>query len=140
MLFRSLFATVLVNPGAANGLFYGNPAQLGVQLIDIGAVWVYSFLATSLILLAIKKTIGLRVSAKEEEEGLDATQHGEKAYTDEPQTRLTQAPAKLELVVKDTDREIIAQMIRKRQSLHVDLSTGVITAEKEQKEQDSEED
>ena len=135
-----LFATILVNPGAANGLLYGNPAQPGLQLIDIGAVWVYSFLATSLILLAIKKTIGLRVSAKEEEEGLDATQHGEKAYTDEPQTRLTQAPAKLELVVKDTDREIIAQMIRKRQSLHVDLSTGVITAEKEQKEQDSEED
>src|SRR5207245_11131269 len=96
-----IFGTVLVKSGGANGLFYGNPAQLGIQLIGIGAVWVYSFLATSLILLAIKKTIGLRVSAKEEEDGLDATQHGETAYTDEVQPRLTaQAPAKLELVVK----------------------------------------
>src|SRR5439155_1130365 len=131
-----LFATVLVNPGAANGLLYGNPAQLGIQLIDIGAVWGYSFLATGLILLAIKKTIGLRVSAKQEEEGLDATQHGEKAYSEEVQSRLTtQTSAKLELVVKDSDREIIAEMIRKRQTLQVDLSTGVITTtEKEQKD------
>jgi len=137
-----LFATVLVNPGAANGLLYGNPAQLGIQLIDIGAVWGYSFLATGLILLAIKKTIGLRVSAKQEEEGLDATQHGEKAYSEEVQSRLTtQTSAKLELVVKDSDREIIAEMIRKRQTLQVDLSTGVITTtEKEQKDQDAEED
>ena len=136
-----IFATVLVNSGGANGLFYGNPAQLGIQLIDIGAVWVYSFLATSLILLAIKKTIGLRVSAKEEEEGLDETQHGEKAYTEEDQPRLaTQASAKLELVVKDSDREVIAEMIRGRQSLQVDMSTGVISAEKERKKQNTEED
>ena len=137
-----LFATVLVNPGAANGLLYGNPAQLGIQLIDIGAVWGYSFLATGLILLAIKKTIGLRVSAKQEEEGLDATQHGEKAYSEEVQSRLTtQTSAKLELVVKDSDREIIVEMIRKRQTLQVDLSTGAITTtEKEQKDRDAEED
>ncbi len=77
-----VFATLLVNPGGANGLFYGNPAQVGIQLIDIAWVWVYSFVVTSLILLAIKKTIGLRVSAKEEEEGLDVTQHGEKAYSE----------------------------------------------------------
>ncbi|TLY01598.1 MAG: hypothetical protein E6K95_06530, partial [Thaumarchaeota archaeon] len=119
-----------------------NPAQLGIQLIDIGAVWGYSFLATGLILLAIKKTIGLRVSAKQEEEGLDATQHGEKAYSEEVQSRLTtQTSAKLELVVKDSDREIIVEMIRKRQSLQVDLSTGAITTtEKEQKDRDAEED
>jgi len=70
------------------------------------------------------------------------TQHGEKAYSEEVQERLaTQTPAKLELVVKDSDREIIAEMIRKRQTLQVDLSTGVITTtEKEKKDQDAEED
>ena len=40
----------------------------------------WSFVMTAIILLAIKYTIGLRVSDEEEALGLDATQHGEITY------------------------------------------------------------
>ena len=54
--------------------------QLTVQVIGIVVTWVWAFVLTALILLAIKYTIGLRASSEEEEEGLDHNQHGEIAY------------------------------------------------------------
>jgi Amt family ammonium transporter len=44
------------------------------------AVAVYSFVVSGLIAMAIKKTIGLKVSEENEELGLDISQHGEQAY------------------------------------------------------------
>ena len=38
---------------------------------------------TAVILFALKATIGLRVREKEEEQGLDHSQHGEVAYRTE---------------------------------------------------------
>jgi Amt family ammonium transporter len=55
--------------------------QILNQLIGIGAAAAWSFVVTSIILLALKFTIGLRVSRPEEETGLDLSQHGEGAYT-----------------------------------------------------------
>jgi Amt family ammonium transporter len=55
--------------------------QILNQLIGIGAAAAWSFVVTSIILLALKFTIGLRVSRSEEETGLDLSQHGEGAYT-----------------------------------------------------------
>ena len=55
--------------------------QVGVQLVGIGATMAWSFIVTSIILLAIKYTIGLRASEQEEEAGLDVSEHGEGAYT-----------------------------------------------------------
>jgi Amt family ammonium transporter len=81
-LATGLFATVAVNAGGANGLFYGNPGQLLIQAIGVGASWLYSFIMTIVLLKLISVTIGLRVSSKEEEEGLDVSQHGEKAYSE----------------------------------------------------------
>ena len=54
--------------------------QIVNQLIAIGASWGWSFVVTALILLALKFTIGLRVSEAEEQVGLDVSQHGEPAY------------------------------------------------------------
>ena len=54
--------------------------QLTVQVIGIVVTWVWAFVLTALILLAIKYTIGLRVTSEDEEEGLDHNQHGEVAY------------------------------------------------------------
>ena len=54
--------------------------QIVRQLIGIGATIGWSFAATSVILLALKYTIGVRVSEAAEEEGLDLSQHGEHAY------------------------------------------------------------
>ena len=58
----------------------GRGQQILLQLLGIGATWVWSFVMTAVILLAIKYTIGLRVSEQEEALGLDATQHGEITY------------------------------------------------------------
>lgn len=66
---------------AKPGLFYGGGAsQLISQLIGVGAVGG-TVLAISLIVWAIlKMTIGIRVSATEEIEGLDIGEHGMEAY------------------------------------------------------------
>ncbi len=55
--------------------------QVLYQLISIGAAWGWSFIATGAILLAIKYTMGLRVGSRDEEVGLDVSQHDEVAYT-----------------------------------------------------------
>ena len=54
--------------------------QIVNQLIGIGATWAWSFILTAAILLALKYTMGLRVSDDEEEAGLDASEHAEPAY------------------------------------------------------------
>jgi Amt family ammonium transporter len=79
-LATGLFATVAVNETAANGLFFGDPAQFIKQLVAVAVVWVYSAGVTWLILKVIDVTIGLRVEEREEVLGLDSTQHGEVAY------------------------------------------------------------
>ncbi len=74
-----LFATVLVNP-AVNGLFYGNPAQLGIQIFAVLVVATFAFVGSYLLLKLVDIFSTLRVSPKEEDEGLDLSQHGEEAY------------------------------------------------------------
>jgi Amt family ammonium transporter len=54
--------------------------QIVNQLVGIGASWAWSFILTAVILLALKYTMGLRVSDDEEEAGLDASEHAEPAY------------------------------------------------------------
>ena len=54
--------------------------QILDQLVSIGASWGWSLVATAVILLAIKALMGLRVDHREEEAGLDASQHDEVAY------------------------------------------------------------
>lgn len=56
-------------------------AQFVSQLIGVAAVGAFIFPLSYLILFIIDKTIGLRVSSKEEVEGLDLAEHGMKAYT-----------------------------------------------------------
>jgi len=75
-----LFATKAINPAGNDGLFYGNPGQVLIQLAAVGATIVWSGGLTFVILKVIDLTIGLRVSEKEEQAGLDTTLHGEEAY------------------------------------------------------------
>ncbi len=75
-----LFATVAINTGGANGLFYGNPKQLVVQLVAVAASWIFSAAGTFVILKIVDLLVGLRVEEHEEILGLDASQHGEVAY------------------------------------------------------------
>jgi len=80
LLATGLFASTAVNPNGANGLFFGNPAQLGIQAIVIGATIIYTFVLTFIIFKIIDKIFGLRVSEEEEIDGLDLSQHDETAY------------------------------------------------------------
>ena len=59
----------------------GRGEQVLNQIIAIVATMVWSFVATSVILLAIKYTIGLRAEESDEQAGLDQSVHGEEAYT-----------------------------------------------------------
>jgi len=80
MVALGLFATVSVNEGGANGLFYGNVGQLGVQLLAVLITIVFTFTMTFGITKVLAGSIGLRVGASEEEVGLDISTHGERAY------------------------------------------------------------
>ncbi|MBU0665615.1 MAG: ammonium transporter [Proteobacteria bacterium] len=55
---------------------------VGVQLIGIGAAFIWSFGCCYIIFRILKATIGLRVSEEEELEGLDIAEHGGHAYFD----------------------------------------------------------
>jgi Amt family ammonium transporter len=79
-LATGLFATVAVNSGGANGLFYGNPRQFLIQLATVAVVWAYAFVATWVILKVLYGLMGLRLKAGEEVAGLDLSLHGEEAY------------------------------------------------------------
>ncbi|MCI0181881.1 MAG: ammonium transporter [Acidibacillus sp.] len=75
-----LFATVSVNSGGGNGLFYGNPHQAVVQLIGVAATWAFSAIGTFILLKLVDVVMGLRVTAEEEKIGLDVALHNENAY------------------------------------------------------------
>jgi ammonium transporter, Amt family len=64
---------------AGKGLFYGNPAQVKIQIIAIGTTIGYDAVVTFLIFMVIKAVIGLRVKPDEETAGMDQTSHGERA-------------------------------------------------------------
>ncbi len=59
-------------------------AQLGVQATGLAVTIVWSAVATVVIALLVKATIGLRVTTEQENEGMDRTEHGENAYPMEP--------------------------------------------------------
>jgi Amt family ammonium transporter len=79
-LATGLFASKAINPAGNDGLFYGNPAQLGVQAITVVATIAFALIMTFIILSILKATMGLRVSEEEERMGLDLTQHNERGY------------------------------------------------------------
>jgi Amt family ammonium transporter len=79
-LLTGLFATKAVNAAGANGLFYGNPNQFLIQLLTVVVVAVFAFGVTFGITKLLSVWMGLRVSASEEEVGLDLSEHGERAY------------------------------------------------------------
>jgi Amt family ammonium transporter len=79
MIATGLFANIAVNAGGGNGLFYGDVNRLLVQVLAIVVTMAFSFLATYIIGMILKVSIGLRVSVIEEEIGLDISSHGERA-------------------------------------------------------------
>ena len=58
----------------------GSLAQAKVQITGVVTVAVYSLIATFIIVKVVQTIIGLRVSDKDSQEGLDITSHGERGY------------------------------------------------------------
>ena len=80
-ILTGVFANAAINPGVnIQGALMGNPKQLLNQLVGVGIAWGLSIVGTLVILFLVDKTIGMRVSEKDEREGLDISQHGEEGY------------------------------------------------------------
>ena len=74
------------------GLFYGGGLdQMWTQLIFVVVHFVFVTLAAGLLFLAIKSTIGLRVSPEEELAGLDVEEHGAPGYGHDPALAVSRA-------------------------------------------------
>jgi Amt family ammonium transporter len=88
-LLTGVFAVAVINPAFGNdasgkplalGVLDGHWSQLGNQAAGAGIAWLISLIGTPILLFVVDKTIGLRVSADDENEGLDLSQHGEEGY------------------------------------------------------------
>jgi len=78
-ILTGVFAETAINSAGHNGLLFGNPGQLWIQILAVTVTLTYSFTAT-FILLKVLTPLGLRVSSKEEVQGLDMAVHGEEGY------------------------------------------------------------
>jgi ammonium transporter, Amt family len=78
-----LFADASVNPVGKDGAFFGGGWGLfGEQVLAVAVVLVYSLVVSGLIGAALKALLpgGIRVTAEDEDTGLDLTQHAEAGY------------------------------------------------------------
>ncbi|MBI2612023.1 ammonium transporter [Candidatus Gottesmanbacteria bacterium] len=79
-ILTGIFAEKAINAAGNNGLLFGNPAQLWTQVVAVVVTAVYAFVGTYIILKILEPIVGLRVSKRDEEEGLDLATHGEAGY------------------------------------------------------------
>lgn len=108
MLLTGVFANTAIHalPGGPQGLFYGNAAFFFTQLKAMLIVAGYSFAVSFAIFKFINYILPLRVSEKEEEIGLDATQHNEKYLQgtllvhNNGNGKLEEKPAESELILQ----------------------------------------
>ena len=78
-----VFASAAINPSGPNGLLFGHPMQLAIQALGVGVAGLMGFGGTWVILKVLDAIMGIRVSRKVEEDGLDISEHAERAYSDE---------------------------------------------------------
>jgi len=83
-LLTGVFAQQVINPiygaGKPVGGLDGHWGQVGNQLVGVLIAWAFALVGTIVLLKIVDMITGVRVSAEEEVEGLDITQHGEEAY------------------------------------------------------------
>jgi Amt family ammonium transporter len=80
-LATGLFASKAINPNGADGLFFGNPGQLWIQLVTVIVTMVFAFVMTLIILKGIDLVMGLKITLEEEEKGMDTSLHNETGYS-----------------------------------------------------------
>jgi Amt family ammonium transporter len=82
-IFGAIATGIFANPNVnkATGLLYGNPSQVWTQLVAVLVTIAYSAIATFIVFkICALITGGARVSERQEDEGMDAALHGERAY------------------------------------------------------------
>jgi Amt family ammonium transporter len=79
-MLTGVFASSAINSAGKGWLMDGNFGQIGIQFLDVAAVFVYCGVVTFIILKVIELVIGLRVSKEVEVEGLDLNLHGETVH------------------------------------------------------------
>jgi Amt family ammonium transporter len=87
-ILTGVFASSAINPifkdahgnTLPSGAIEGNWHQVVNQIIGVAIAWVISGVGTIVLLKLVDMTIGLRVTAEQEAEGLDLNQHGEEGY------------------------------------------------------------
>jgi Amt family ammonium transporter len=79
-LLTGVFASKVWNSAGNDGLLAGNPSQLVIQALGVGAAILYSAIATFALLKVMGLVTALRAAPRSEGMGMDVTQHGEEAY------------------------------------------------------------
>jgi Amt family ammonium transporter len=75
-LATGLLASKLINPAGADGSL----AQLGIQFLAVACTAVFAVVGTTVVFKIVDWTLGFRVNHRDEELGLDLTQHSEAGY------------------------------------------------------------
>jgi Amt family ammonium transporter len=76
-----VFAAKTWNAAGADGLITGDFTFLGKQILAVAVTVAFSAAGTLVTLKIVDATVGLRVTADEEREGLDINLHGEEGYS-----------------------------------------------------------
>lgn len=83
-ILTGVFATQFVTGAdGVQGALFGDWNQLWIQIVASGASIAFSAVGTIILFFVVDKLVGLRVSKDEESIGLDISQHGEIAYTED---------------------------------------------------------
>ncbi|MBO3461744.1 ammonium transporter [Aetokthonos hydrillicola] len=82
-ILTGIFATKVVNSAGANGLLFGNPKQVVIQIGAILVAYIIAGVGTWIILKILDVTVGLRVKEEAELQGMDINEHGEEGYNEE---------------------------------------------------------
>ena len=75
-----LWATTIVNPDGANGIFYGETNLFVAQIISIGVAIIFAVVGSTVLYKIVDAIVPLRADEDEEISGLDLGEHGERGY------------------------------------------------------------
>jgi hypothetical protein len=73
--------TTAINAAGPNGAIFGNPYQLALEAFAIVVVAAFAFFGSYALFKIVNFITPVRVTAEEEERGLDLSEHGEEAYS-----------------------------------------------------------
>ena len=78
-----LWATTMVNPDGADGLFYGGGfSLLGAQAVSIVIAYMLAIVGSYLLFRLVNAFLPMRAREEDEIKGLDVTEHGERGYVE----------------------------------------------------------